>query len=680
MRRIVQSGQSSAGEQIGKYTVLGEVGRGGMGVVYLARDPDLDREVALKVLRADVSGDDRFVARFEREARAVARLFHPNVLPVNALSRVDGCLVIEMPYIAGGSLAGLMARQGLRCPHITCFCADALSALAACHGAGMVHRDVKPSNLLLDGEGRALLADFGVAQVGEGGVPGQEDTATSMFVGTPRYAPLEAWDGVAPSPAWDLYSVGVMLYEGLSGQRFVEADTVLGHIHALERGVAPAVRTLREDVSEPLGDLVARLTAADPGARPASAQEALDALRDTPEACEGRTALDTTQQGPRPRPPRLRVPRTRRIGRILATAAVVALVALGLLFGLAGSHDHGAAAPTQPEVDTIQAYRVSVAGSAGDPAWALLRKPAEGGPAEALLFGDLWCAAFTATPVEDGSLGISGRWGRFEDRWGMSASAGGLAGAGQWLAPDVALALSLTYADPAQALRWEEALNLSRAEETPAAVLARLESDEYLLPLAVNELIPRDAAWEDLLLAWLKESAAARLSLVDAREAPFSLDGAQGEFFWAGAPALEIEEGARLQGALTTDGILLFCVGPRGMTAPHLDVALQPRPRVPLSATPRYSGAFEAGDWVSGSLAAGGDTRPWEVTWRAAEGSTDGMWCAEFVLPFSPDEAEAPEFWRLNVALSEGDAPMVRWGAGTLEDTAHGLLLHRADP
>jgi hypothetical protein len=212
-----------AGEKLprefGRYQLLEVLGRGGMGAVYLAHDPVLDRRVALKIPRFDAAAGPDAVERFRREARAAAAVRHPNICPVYDVGRVDGVDYLTMPHIPGESLAARLARAGpLPQPEAAGLVLRVAEAMAAAHRAGVVHRDLKPSNVLLDERGEPVVTDFGLARRVGGTDPRVTDTGA--ILGTAAYLPPEQI-GCRPDavgPRSDVYSLGVILYELLTGQ------------------------------------------------------------------------------------------------------------------------------------------------------------------------------------------------------------------------------------------------------------------------------------------------------------------------------------------------------------------------------------------------------------------------------------------------------------------------------
>jgi serine/threonine-protein kinase len=212
---------------IGAYEILKTIGRGGMGVVYMARNVPLQRIVALKVLARGSTdpvrrgaGGDNAHHRFLREARAVARLDHPNILSVYEVGESDGLLYVALPYVAGGNLADRL-RQGIPAPRDAAATVALLArAVQHAHEHGVLHRDLKPSNVLLTADGRPLIADFGLAKLAE--VPDEDVALTTpgVIIGTPAYmAPEQAAGRTAEvGPAVDVYGLGAILYNSLTGR------------------------------------------------------------------------------------------------------------------------------------------------------------------------------------------------------------------------------------------------------------------------------------------------------------------------------------------------------------------------------------------------------------------------------------------------------------------------------
>ncbi len=264
----------SEGRIVGNRYRLGEVlGRGGMGEVLLAEDLQLRRTVAVKMLHADLLDHRDTRRRFEDEARAAARLTHPNVVGVYDIGEHRGAPYLVMERMDGPSLAAVLTRGPLPAERVRRLGLDVLGALAAAHAEGIVHRDIKPSNVLLTSMGDAKLADFGAAKSNRG----RSHTVFGVVVGTPAYLAPERLAGEAASTRSDLYSVGVLLYEALAGRRPFSADSALRALSAANR--AELDRWYQGQPTEALlAAVIERAIEVDPAARYGSAAEMAHAL------------------------------------------------------------------------------------------------------------------------------------------------------------------------------------------------------------------------------------------------------------------------------------------------------------------------------------------------------------------------------------------------------------------
>jgi serine/threonine protein kinase len=328
----------------GRYRVVSLVGRGAMGVVWLARDERLDRDVAIKELRPDDGGADAaagdITKRAMREGRIAARLRHPNAIAVHDVVTYGGrpCLVME--YLKSESLAEVVAtRGGLPPAQVAAIGAQIAAALAEAHANGVVHRDVKPDNVLLTTDGTAKITDFGVSRAaGLAAV-----TATGILAGTPAYLAPETAGGAEADTRSDVYSLGATLYAAIEGTPpFGLEGNAIALLHKVAHDPLPPPRR-----AGPLTDLLLWLLRRDPAERPTMrvAQEALAA------AAHGQTPAV-----PPPRNPTLLLPSPRRVPRrgvfvgIGAAALVAGGVALGLILG--GDDTPGASETTTPTSTT----------------------------------------------------------------------------------------------------------------------------------------------------------------------------------------------------------------------------------------------------------------------------------------------------------------------------------------
>ena len=236
------------------------IGRGGFGSVYAAWDTRLERDVAVKTIRPDVFPSPHVLARFAREARAAGQLRHPHIMPIFAVGDADGVGYIVMPRIRGDSLRTVLDRELLSIAEAHRLVLEVASALHAAHKAGLVHRDVKPENILLEGpERRAVLTDFGVVKALRG-----EDTAitgTGVVLGTPAYMSPEQALGRDIDHRADIYSLGVVAFEMLAGRRPFECATPRELLALHLTSPAPDVRRYRPDVPKALASAVRRCLA-----------------------------------------------------------------------------------------------------------------------------------------------------------------------------------------------------------------------------------------------------------------------------------------------------------------------------------------------------------------------------------------------------------------------------------
>lgn len=249
------------------YEVLRELGRGGMAIVYLARERATGRELAVKVIHARFVGDAEAVARFMREARLVARVAHPNIVPIHSVQELDnGALALVMDRVPGRTVKEIIRDRGPMPPgHVQRILDDVAAALGAAHAEGIVHRDVKPENIFIDETtGRALLSDFGIARSIESDT---QLTMAGVAIGTPTYMAPEAIEGAALDGRADLYSLGLVGWEMLTGRRPWEGESLYGIIYRQRHDELEPIDTLRSDVPMRLVAAVEGLLAKNPANR-----------------------------------------------------------------------------------------------------------------------------------------------------------------------------------------------------------------------------------------------------------------------------------------------------------------------------------------------------------------------------------------------------------------------------
>ena len=261
--------------RIASYILLEPLGHGGMAVVYRARQESLDRTVAVKVLSENLAASTEFMERFRREARTAANLRHPNVITVHDFGEDErGVPYLVLEYIEGPTLADLM-DVGLDDSRIPDLLDQIAAGLDYAHAHGVIHRDIKPGNVLTTEDGRVVLADFGLAWLLEGA----HLTMTGGVIGTPEYMSPEQAAGEPIDHRSDVYALGVVLYEMLVGERPFIAETPIAVLLKHLQDPAPSVLLARPDLPPAVGDVLAKVLVKDPAVRYASAGELARAFR-----------------------------------------------------------------------------------------------------------------------------------------------------------------------------------------------------------------------------------------------------------------------------------------------------------------------------------------------------------------------------------------------------------------
>ena len=268
------------GTRLGQYEIVERLGGGGMAVVYRAVQQPLGREVALKALSSELFQDEGFVKRFETEAKTLAKLDHPNILPIYDFEVLDGNAFLTMPLIRGGTLRDILNRGPMEPLVAWRYLREIGDGLQHAHDAGIVHRDLKPTNVLIHGDGRAMLADFGLAR---GAGQPTHLTTIGLAIGTPGYMAPEQVMGHDVDKRADIYAMGVLTFEMLTGRLPFAGTNRMEVAYATVNSPIPSAVKLNANLPDELDQLLTRVLAKDPGQRPQSVRELLAQMARLPQ-------------------------------------------------------------------------------------------------------------------------------------------------------------------------------------------------------------------------------------------------------------------------------------------------------------------------------------------------------------------------------------------------------------
>ena len=263
--------------EYGRYRIVKELGRGNMGVVYQAHDPQIDRMVALKVLRTDRVTSADFVARFFKEARAIGRLSHPQIVTVYDVGEDHDTIYIAMEYLQGEPLNEIMQKEKLTQEQSIDIVLQVAHALDYAHKAGIVHRDIKPSNIIITPDARVKLTDFGIARI-EDSTAGYQ-TQAGEILGTPIYMSPEQVTGKKADGRSDLYSLGVLFYEMIAGRRPFTGSNLAAIFHSITQDTPESPASVDPFISRALSDLIMKCLEKSADNRFQNGRQLVDALR-----------------------------------------------------------------------------------------------------------------------------------------------------------------------------------------------------------------------------------------------------------------------------------------------------------------------------------------------------------------------------------------------------------------
>jgi serine/threonine-protein kinase len=435
-----------SGQQFSHYQIVQPLGVGGMAAVYKAYQPNMDRYVALKVLPRQYAATPTFVARFEQEVRVLARLQHPRILPVFDHGESGGYTYLVMPFVEAGTVAGLLRGRPLPMPQVVNISAQVGDALDYAHARGLLHRDIKPSNILIDERGNCLLADFGIAKILEAT---SQLTNTGGVLGTPAYMSPEQGRGEPLTRHSDIYSLGVVLYELVTGRVPYEAETPVAVIFKHVNDPLPSPRTYNPDLNPRIELVIRKALAKAPADRYDTAGELVQALNnavagtafaETHAAGIASTVLEPSASLPASggTPARASPPRPRRLVPILLIAAaglvLLAALAVGALWL---QRDQAARALAAARVDTAVAVAAQATAlarvpsstatvaptTASPPAPTATTPPTE--PPTPTVAPTLTLVPVTNTPACPAVSGtFATAWGQVQDRIGCLTSQG----------------------------------------------------------------------------------------------------------------------------------------------------------------------------------------------------------------------------------------------------------------
>ncbi|MDH3216019.1 MAG: serine/threonine-protein kinase, partial [Candidatus Krumholzibacteria bacterium] len=343
------------GQKLAHYEIVSKIGSGGMGDVYRARDTKLDRDVALKVLPEAMARDPERRMRFEREAKAVAALKHPNIVTIHSVEEENGSLYLTMELVEGKGLSEVTPNDGMSLEQFLDVAIPLADAIGSAHAVGITHRDLKPANIMFDDAGRVKVLDFGLAKLlqtdpdNDKTVAGANDTQPGTVLGTVSYMSPEQAEGKEVDHRSDVFSLGILFYEMATGDRPFKGDTNLSIMSSILRDQPVSITEIKHTLPNQLGRILDHCITKDPSRRFQSATD----IRNELEALKAEVSSDTARHKAVSLPDSK--PRAKRLGTMIAGAAVIAAA---VIFGpslFEGGSDGGA-----PSVQTAEAASLAI--------------------------------------------------------------------------------------------------------------------------------------------------------------------------------------------------------------------------------------------------------------------------------------------------------------------------------
>lgn len=703
------------GTLFGKYIIHNQLGRGGMGVVYLAEDRSLERYVALKVLDQNITASPFFEQRFLQEARTIASLNHPNILPIYALSRIDDYWVIEMPHIEGGSLADAEMKGNLDVRHTLRYIRDVLLALAVCHESNVIHRDVKPSNILLGKDGRGILSDFGLAKILSAH---QQDSlkttcSSTLFIGTPRYAPPESWEEQTPSAAWDIYSVGMVLYEVVTGSTPYDAQTPLSLMKQILERPIPPLKELVPAVSAELNDLVAEMLRHDPVERIHDVADVLERFWGLPELSEESASAPVllkpynsqhvTINKSHEFAQRGTDKRKIKKGLIIAILSIMTAIGIGV-FALFETYDSAgfrlsanafSLSPEKGRSQTLVSFdTVYIDSQQILSGYCMAEMSDHKQPSRILAAGPQYLWLLDLAKQSNDTFAIQGYWADYGQASAPLFRHGNVSGKGQWVHEGEDLAATLIFENGENASTWNQSILFRRSDipETGPSYLCKLSSTDAIPSLLFNEMIPRNLEWMDTLESFLRSLGLVQVSVYknSAEVDTLALDGRLSENIWQAPlthkslmPPSSGPPSSFMQVYRSNDAVYIGLHIPLELTKPRLLLALQINHAIPAGSAKRFTVQIDNGIIKNASILELDTSLPWECNWEVAQTTYDGITQVEIKIPFYEmgilDTSLTGQRWLLNcqagTARPDGINVIAQWGNDDVVNTPCGMVL-----